>query len=240
MSDTYLSDTIIIGGPNRVNIGENYREMVIGKARYIPEVVLRRKKPVKKILFLSANPHVVTPHYFAEEVRSISAGLLLADQQDRWEIQPHMTSQLRDLRRALLEHEPHIVHFIGQGEANGLFVEESLGIPLLISANALAGSFELCADTVECVILSAAYSEEQAQAICQHIDYVIGIPSLIKNKTAAVFTAAFYHALGVGKTIEEAFESALIASSQELSYMPHHPIPILKRGTASPLPRSPL
>ncbi|BAY50581.1 pentapeptide repeat-containing protein (plasmid) [Scytonema sp. HK-05] len=58
---------------------------------------------------------------------------------------------------------------------------------------------------VECVLLNACYSEEQAQAISQYIKYVIGMNQAIGDKAAIAFAVAFYDALGAGEEVQFAY-----------------------------------
>ncbi|GEM_PF-5898633 len=48
---------------------------------------------------------------------------------------------------------------------------------------------------VECVLPNACYSEVQAKAISQHVNYVIGMNKTIGDKAAIAFSVAFYDAL---------------------------------------------
>jgi hypothetical protein len=74
--------------------------------------------------------------------------------------------------------------------------------------DALADLFGLCREHVECVILNACRSEAQAEAIGEHIPYVIGMNSGINDRAAIEFAVGFYDALGAGRQIEEAFQFA--------------------------------
>lgn len=62
------------------------------------------------------------------------------------------------------------------------------------------------ADKVECVVLNACYSEIQAKAIAQHIDYVIGMSKEIGDAAAIEFAVGFYDALGNGREVEFAYK----------------------------------
>lgn len=182
----------------------------------------------KKILILAANPKTTPPLRLDEEVREIEEGVKRAKYRDQLIIHQKWAVGLRDLRRALLDNEPQIVHFAGHGKRDGLLVEDELGMAVLISAKALSGLFELFSDQVECVILSACYSAPQANAINKHINYVIGMRREIKDKAAIEFTVGFYDALGAGKSIEEAFKfgrAAILATFPDLQ---EHLIPVLK------------
>ena len=56
------------------------------------------------------------------------------------------------------------------------------------------------------MVLNACYSEQQAKAIAEHIDYVIGMSNAISDSAAISFSAAFYQALGYGIDFRTAFE----------------------------------
>lgn len=59
---------------------------------------------------------------------------------------------------------------------------------------------------MECVILNACYSGEQANAIAKHIRYVIGMNEAIGDRAAISFSIGLYQALGAGRSIEEAYK----------------------------------
>lgn len=182
---------------------------------------------VQKILILAANPKDTSRLLLDEEVREIEEGLRGAKHRDRFEISSVWAVRLRDIRRALLDFEPNIVHFIGHGEENGLLTEDEVGFPVRISAKTLSGLFELFSNRIECVILSACYSIPQAMAISKHINYVIGMRREINDKAAIEFSVGFYDALSAGKTVEEAFKFG--CSALRMMSVSDHLIPVLKK-----------
>ncbi|MGD2089970.1 MAG: TIR domain-containing protein [Candidatus Aminicenantes bacterium] len=189
--------------------------------------------PVKKILILAANPKTTPPLRLDEEVREIDEGLRRSKCRDQFEIQSRWAVRMRDLRRALLDVEPQIVHFTGHGKEDGLLVEDELGMAVSISTEALSGLFELCTGHVECVVLGACYSEPQAAAISKHIKYVIGMRKEIKDKAAIEFVVGFYDALGAGKSVEKAFYFG--RNAIQLFNIPGHLVPcLLKEGSVVP------
>ncbi len=185
--------------------------------------------PDKKILILSANPKITPRMRFDEEVREIQEGLRRSKHREQFDIHSRLAVRVRDLRQALLDIEPHIVHFTGHGKEDGLLVEDEIGSVVRISTEALAGLFELFSGQVECVILSACFSAPQAVAISKHIDYVIGMRKEIKDKAAVGFAVGFYDGLGAGKSVEEAFKFGCNAIQQMFPDLPEHLIPVLKR-----------
>jgi hypothetical protein len=194
---------------------------------------------VKKILILAANPKDTTNLRLNEEVREIQTGLERSRQRDQFEIISRWAVRPDDLRRALLDYEPQIVHFSGHGAGTqGLILEDGAGKMQLVSAQSLARLFRLFQNKVECVLLNACYSEVQAEAICQHIDYVVGMNQAIgdaygglRQRAAIKFAVGFYDGLGAGRSLEDAFESGCIA--MELESIPESATPILKKRASS-------
>jgi tetratricopeptide (TPR) repeat protein len=182
---------------------------------------------MKKILILSANPLDTRRIRIDEEVREIDEGLRRSKKRKDFKIISQVAVRLRDLRRAMLEYEPQIVHFSGHGDENGIMLEEETGNAVLASAESLAGLFELFQDTVVCVLLNSCYSESQAVSINNHIPYVIGMGHEIPDKAALEFSVGFYDALGAGKTIEEAFRFG--RNAIQLYGIPEHLNPVLKK-----------
>jgi hypothetical protein len=161
----------------------------------------------RKILLLSANPKETEPLRLGEEMREIEAGLRRAKQRDQFTMELATALRYRDLRRVILDHEPHIVHFSGHGEGRtGLIFEDEAGQASFVTGEALSGLFALVADRVECVLLNACYSQVQAAAIAQHIPYVVGMNQAIGDRAAIEFAVGFYDALGAGQSYEMAYK----------------------------------
>jgi hypothetical protein len=206
---------------------------------------------VTKILFLAANPKNTSTLRLDEEVREIDEGLKRATHRDRFELKQQWAVRPRDMQRAVLELNPRIVHFSGHGHGSegdrtstpstrklstvaevvgspeGLVLEDESGQARLVSAEALADLFELVADRVECVLLNACYSVAQAEAIAQHIPYVIGMNREIGDTAARVFAVGFYDALGAGRDIEFAFKSGCVAI--QMAGIPEELTPVLMK-----------
>jgi GTPase SAR1 family protein len=165
--------------------------------------------PYKTILFLSANPKQDTPLRLDEEQREIKAGLERSKERDKFRLITEVAVRPCDLRRAMLDHNPQIVHFSGHGAGeSGLVLEDDNGKHRLVDTEALTNLFELFKNQLECVLLNACYSEVQAKAIGMHIPYVIGMSDAIEDKVAIEFATAFYDAIGAGRDVEFAYKLA--------------------------------
>lgn len=174
-----------------------------------------------KILILAANPKNTSRRRLDEEVRDIEAGVERARFREQFEIVTKFALRTGDIQRALLDEKPTIVHFAGQGDgANGLIVEDKDGKAKLVSTYALARLFKFFKDEIECVVLNACYSEEQAEAIREHIGYVTGVEGEVTSRQAIQFATGFYDALGAGRSYEEAAEMGQIAQGMAAPTLP--------------------
>jgi AAA-like domain/TIR domain len=184
--------------------------------------------PVTKILILAATPQGT--RRLDEEVREIEEGLRRSRHRDRFELKSRFAARPRDVQRAMLEEQPQIVHFCGQGGETGLVLEDESGAPKRVGTEALADLFRLFADQVDCVLLNACYSDVQASAIAQHIGAVIGMSQPIGERAAIAFATSFYDALGAGEAIAFAFELGRNAMQLDGSAADQAPVLIQRRS----------
>ncbi len=184
------------------------------------------------ILFLAAEPKDQVRLRLGQEFREIRDELLKSPNQDCFALEsPELSLRPKDITRALLDTNASIIHFSGHGGVGGQLIFESEdGAALPVEANILADLFKQFSEKVKCVILNACYSEKQAKAISQHIDYVIGMKQGISDGAAMAFSIGFYQALGAGRTIEKAFELGKIQNG--LQSAPEYETPVLLKRSS--------
>ncbi len=160
---------------------------------------------IKTILILAANPKATSRLRLDEEIREIDRGL---KNSEKFRLVTKLAVRQRDFYRAILEYQPHIVHFSGHGAGDdGIILEDEMGQSAPMETQALSRLFKLFAvKGIECVVLNACYSEEQAEAISQYIKYVIGMNQAIGDKAAIDFAVAFYDGLGAGENYQFAYD----------------------------------
>ena len=169
-----------------------------------------------KILILQSNPR--KDLNLDREIRELQEVIEMARHRENLEVEVGLAVRPEDLQRLLLKYEPEIVHFCGHGTGKqGLVLQDDTGLEKLVSTDALSTLFELCSDWVQCVLLNACYSDVQAEAIVQHIDYAIGMNHEIRDDAAIAFATGFYQALGYGKPIEKAFKFGWNAIQLQIS-----------------------
>jgi hypothetical protein len=150
-----------------------------------------------KILVVAANPLGSSPLKLDHEVKTIKEALKRSRNRDNFDVDYQLAATPSELRRALLDFEPHILHFSGHGagEKGLLFVsDESMGSLYrsddgavrsrsssdtdeikFVPAQPLANLLKLCDEHLECVVLNACYSDVQGNAISANIPFTIGM-----------------------------------------------------------------
>lgn len=181
---------------------------------------------MQKILFVSANPNDTAKLRLDEEAREIQRIVRSATQQS-YKFQTEWAVTVDDLRRALLDEPPTILHFSGHGtEARGLVIEGDGGKPHLLSIESLTELLSFFKDTIECVFLNACDSKLQAEQISRHINYAIGMQAEIQDAAAIAFARGFYQTLGAGRSYLEAYQ--LGCNAIAMRGFPQSQVPILK------------
>lgn len=188
--------------------------------------------PKIKVLFLAANPTDTNRLQLDSEIRTITERIRAAEYRDALELISAWAVRPDDLLQLLNQHQPHIVHFSGHGDSTGelLLTNPQTGTPQPISSNALTALFATLKDNIRLVFLNACYSESQAQAITSVIDCAIGMNAAVGDDAAIEFAAAFYRAIGFGRSVREAFEQGKVALEMANSLYSATPELLVKSG----------
>ncbi|MEJ6485989.1 CHAT domain-containing protein [Nostoc punctiforme UO1] len=205
----------------------------IEKQLQFPQSILAISKTESRqqtILVLTAIPHGLR---LDREIREIEEAIRQSTNRDLFEIRINTAVRPQDIRRAIAEEQPQIVHFCGHGLEDGsLLLEDDGGNSKPVSPEGLAALFNLHADYVNCVLLNACHSEKTAIAISQYINYAIGMNHSMEDNAAIAFAQGFYDGLGYKQSgnqdlFQRAFNEGLIAI--KLENISQGLIPILKK-----------
>ncbi|MEO8084629.1 MAG: CHAT domain-containing protein [Ardenticatenales bacterium] len=159
------------------------------------------------VLFLAANPRETDVLRLGAEARTIEERLHEAGIGDRFDLPQQHAVRWSDVSLRLLRHKPDVVHFAGHGTADGeLVFETDDGAAFVPPADVLGGLFGTLKDNIRCVVLNACWSEGQARAIGENIDFVIGMRRPVPDDAAIRFAAGFYRGLGFHRSVHTAFD----------------------------------
>lgn len=230
---------------------DGYYNVVEGIARAIDDLKNKGKAPIQnvpsphdtlssgrdektmqkiKALFLAANPASMSQLAIDKEMRTIEQKVRAAEHRDALEFKSAWAVQPDDLLQLLNQHKPYIVHFSGHGSSEGLSLVGDNGQERLVTTRALKALFTTLRDNIRLVFLNSCYSSEQAQALVETIDCVIGMNESIRDDAAIAFASSFYRAIGFGRSVQEAFEQGI--TSLLLEGIPDEDLPelLVKQG----------
>ncbi|HEU4537537.1 MAG TPA: CHAT domain-containing protein [Polyangiaceae bacterium] len=203
-----------------------------------------------RVLFLGSNPALANarrdvappraeprptydPLALDEEARSIDRALSASPHASSFDFVTKWAVRCSEVQEHLLRHRPHVVHLSGHGdERAGLVLLDAGGNPKRVSGDALAGLFKVLRGNVRVVLLNACWSADQASAISQFVDCVIGMRQPLDDAAAIAFAAAFYGAIAFGMTVRDAFELGKLAV--EFQGLPGSHVPQLFERPAGP------
>ena len=161
---------------------------------------------MKKILVLVSNPKGTSNLNLLPEIRDLQEALQRSQHRERFTVEWRIAKHQADLRRYILDVKPSIIHFCGHGTEQGLVLEDDTGTAKVVANEVLTDLLRTFADRIECVLLNACDSENLADALVQHLNYVIGMNQEVRDDAAIAFAEAFYDTLGAGESYERAFE----------------------------------
>lgn len=93
------------------------------------------------------------------------------------------------------------------GQTGGLLLEDAQGSAVQLHPDVLLELMAILKRDMplRCVVLNACFTAEQAEAIAEHVDCVVGTARAITDDSAIAFTTAFYRAIAHGKSVGDAF-----------------------------------
>lgn len=162
------------------------------------------------ILFLSSNPWSTGRILVDEEVREVFERINEGPYRDRFDLHVYPAARPHDLQKLLLMYQPQIVHFSCHGsKAKKIILGGTRGHSAMLNPQGLTRLLALYRTHVRLVLLNACFTHEQARSIAGVVNYSIGASKAIGDKVGVTFAGAFYRALGFGKSVRDAFESAM-------------------------------
>jgi hypothetical protein len=188
------------------------------------------------ILFLAANPLGTDQSALDREARAIQVELERSGHRDRFDFVTRWAAEPLDLLRELRSLKPAVVHFCGRSTPSvpaghsdadrGLLFQRPDGGAQCVSIEALTQTFGAAGASVRLAVLSACYSEAEAEALRAQVDCVVGMSGSIGDDAARSFAIGFYGGFGAAEPVEAAFRQGCAAIS--LVGLSEHDLPRLK------------
>lgn len=195
---------------------------------------------------VSASPETQVRLRVDREFHDVIARVRGARFRDRIVFVQIQAARFDDLRTALMEHQPQVLHISAHGEEDGaLLLEGGAEGGRRVPMSNLLALLTTLRDELRLVVLNACHSERLARRIPPTIDAAIGMSETISDRAALEFAVAFYEGLAFGRTIESAFQSALAGIDEREEWLPRlfppaeddpggkRRLPLLASGTAA-------
>jgi hypothetical protein len=214
-----------------VNRGERKKDVLNALAERICSKVAKptvgaTESRLCRILFLAANPLTTDRLLLDEELRAVQKNVRASPGWESISLETAHAVRPDDILQRLNEVDPHVLHFSGHGsDTQGIVLSDGSCGEAVLSSSAIDHLFNAMKGKLKLVVLNACFSELQAKQIVKHVDFVIGMNDSVDDDAAAVFAAAFYRALGFGKSIKNAFDQGVAAIA--LQNLTGHDIPVL-------------
>lgn len=173
------------------------------------------------VLLVSASPESQTRLRVDSEFRRIIERIRGSRYRDRLRLVQLQAACFDDLRTALMEYEPHILHFSGHGESNGSLVfEQRFDGSNVVSKKSFLRLLKALAGNLRLVVLNACHSQIIAAEIPPTIDLAMGVANSITDSAAIDFAVAFYEALAFNKSVQTAFDAATAGLDEDEVELP--------------------
>lgn len=150
---------------------------------------LQKYNTIKKVLFFGISPEKSTRLRVDVEFKAIKAAL----KGERFELLSNQAVSYIEFQREVLRSQAKIVHFAGHGMPDELLFEQGK-----VNFNTVLKSFfteSFVKEHLQCVILNACYSENQAKELSSSIPglYAVGSKGPIPDPLAIGFAEGFYN-----------------------------------------------
>jgi hypothetical protein len=200
------------------------------------------------VLFMASNPLDTASLQLSKEFDAVFSTL----QNSQFTVKKEGNVTYRKLQTTILKNSPRILHFSGHGlgsgksmptdertrsivrlSKSGLVLEDDQRNAKVLETRQLKQMFQIFSEAAEInidiVVLNACYSQEQATAISEYVNYVIGMNDAIGDAAAISFASSFYENLAIADNVESAFRFAKLAIDVDGLKEEHKPV-LLKKA----------
>ncbi len=202
------------------------------------------------VLFMASNPLDTAKLQLSNEFDAVFSTL----QNSKFMVRKEGNVTYQKLQTTILMNSPRILHFSGHGlgsgkslptdertrsiqrlSQSGLVLEDDQRNAKVLETRQLKTMFQIFSQAsdinIDIVVLNACYSQEQALAISEYVNYVIGMNDAIGDAAAISFASSFYANLAIKDNVESAFLFAKLAIDVDGLKEEHKPV-LLKKAKA--------
>jgi len=162
-----------------------------------------------KILFLASSPRDQDYlNIYSAEYEAIEGLLEREHFKDSLELKLKPEISPGKLVEVLANEKPQILHFAGHGVKEGL-AGSSGGRSVIIDKDLFSEIFDDLSPDIKLVVLNACDTAPLAKKIAEKVGCSIGMKGEVKDHISVAFTAKFYMMIGLGYSIQKAYNLSI-------------------------------
>jgi hypothetical protein len=161
------------------------------------------------VLLVSASPKGPVRLRVDNEFRDVIGRMRATKHRDRFNFVQLQAARFDDLRTALLEHQPRVLHISAHGDEDGNLSFEGKGDAAQLVSQRQFTKLLAAVEGLGLVVLNACHSQVIAVKLPEVSGLAIGMSDAIADAAGIEFAVAFYEALGFGKSVDAALKLAV-------------------------------
>lgn len=173
-----------------------------------------RTPTMLRVLFIGSEPDGEDRLHLDREVRDIESKVRSSEHRDRIRFETAWAVRPDALQDRMNEVRPHILHFSGHGDEEGLLLQNAADSALYIPGEALRMALK-ANPGLRLIVLNTCQSAGFASLLLGVIDAVIGMDAKIGDASAICFAKQLYSSIGFGLSLQQAFDQAVALMAME-------------------------
>jgi Leucine rich repeat len=179
-------------------------------------IAIQKNISIKKVLYFGLSPKDSEQLRVDREFHQIRIAL----KGERFELIPNFAVNYIDFQREVLKSNAEILHFSGHGNNQSLVFQESSGTDQNVEFKTIIEVFfknSFARENLQCIVLNACKTNEQAKVLSSHGIYTIGMSGAIEDERSIAFSGGFYNAVHLieDQNFEDAFLMGINAARNE-------------------------
>jgi hypothetical protein len=178
----------------------------------VRHIIERQPEPEKlRVLYLTSSPNLDDPLRVDAEVNNVLKRMRSVKHRDLIELHHRPAATPEDLLNGLNDLRPHVIHFSGHGNGDGLLFDDALietPIGQMMDFTRLRRILEATNFPPTLLVLNACRSLEGAAVLLEAVPVLIAMPDSVADLSASLFAGHFYSAIGGAQSVGHAVAQA--------------------------------
>lgn len=181
----------------------------------VRHVLIEQPKPEKlRVLYFTSTPDLGRPLRVDAEVSAVQRAVEAAKYRHSIDLVYLPAPTPRDFVDRINSKRPHVVHFSGHGDSEGLHFDNGSmedPAPEPMTFDVMARFLSATTSPPKLLIMNSCRSLEGADLLLEAVPMLIGVADSLDDVAGAIFATQFYSAIANGLSVGHAFEQGRTA-----------------------------